>query len=88
MQMATCLTLVERRMRCLSKVTGLLVHKQELSSTLNNLKVDHFAFKYFLPKNDKTLISISNDKDLRHMVEFHAESASTDIYIMKNADNR
>ncbi|TVU08233.1 hypothetical protein EJB05_41630, partial [Eragrostis curvula] len=62
--------------------------KQEISSTLNNLKVDQFAFKYFLPKNDKTLISISNDKDLRRMVEFHAESATTYIYVMKKVDNR
>lgn len=62
--------------------------KQEISSTLNNLKPDQFAFKYFLPKNDKTLISISNDKDLRRMVEFHAESDSTYIYVMKKADNR
>lgn len=62
--------------------------KQEISSTLNNLKLDQFAFKYFLPKNDKTLISISNDKDLRRMVEFHAESDSTYIYVMKKADNR
>jgi zinc finger SWIM domain-containing protein 3 len=62
--------------------------KQEVSSTLNNLKADNFAFKYFLPKNDKTLISISNDKDLRRMVQFRVESTSTDIYIMKKADNR
>jgi hypothetical protein len=62
--------------------------KQEISSTLNNLKLDQFTFKYFLPKNDKTLISISNDKDLRRMVEFHAESETTYIYVMKKADNR
>jgi len=62
--------------------------KQEISSTLNNLKLDQFAFKYFLPKNDKTLISISNDKDLRRMVEFHAESETTYIYVMKKSDNR
>lgn len=62
--------------------------KKEISSTLNNLKLDQFAFKYFLPKNDKTLISISNDKDLWRMVEFHAESETTDIYVMKKTDNR
>ncbi|CAN6177462.1 unnamed protein product [Urochloa humidicola] len=62
--------------------------KQEISSTLDNLKLDQYAFKYFLPKNDKTLISISNDKDLRRMVEFHAESETTYIYVMKKADNR
>lgn len=62
--------------------------KHEISSTLNNLKIDQFLFKYFLPKNSKTLISISNDKDLRRMVEFHAESETTYIYVMKKVDNR
>uniref|UniRef100_A0ACD5ZB58 Uncharacterized protein n=1 Tax=Avena sativa TaxID=4498 RepID=A0ACD5ZB58_AVESA len=62
--------------------------KQEISSTLNNLKVDQFLFKYFLPRNNRTLISISNDKDLRRMVEFHAESETTYIYVIKKVDNR
>ncbi|KAL6888818.1 hypothetical protein ACP4OV_009844 [Aristida adscensionis] len=62
--------------------------KHEISSTLNNLKLDSFVFKYFLPRNNKTLISISNDKDLRRMVEFHAESETTYIYVIKKADNR
>jgi hypothetical protein len=34
------------------------------------------------------LISISNDKDLRRMVEFHAESETTYIYVIKKVDNR
>ncbi|XP_044412227.1 uncharacterized protein [Triticum aestivum] len=62
--------------------------KHEISSTLNNLKLDSYAFKYFLPKNNKTLISISNDKDLKRMVEFHADSETTDIYVIKKVDNR
>ncbi|CAN6271762.1 unnamed protein product [Urochloa humidicola] len=62
--------------------------KHEISSTLNNLKLDSYVFKYFLPRNDKTLISISNDKDLGRMVDFHAESETTYIYVMKKADNR
>ncbi|XP_052160065.1 uncharacterized protein LOC127777503 [Oryza glaberrima] len=63
--------------------------KHEISSTLNNIRVDQFVFKYFLPKNKKTLISISNDKDLHRMVEFHAESETTYIYVMKKkVDNR
>ncbi|KAL5211746.1 hypothetical protein ABZP36_022593 [Zizania latifolia] len=62
--------------------------KHEISSTLNNLKLDSYVFKYFLPKNNKTLISISNDKDLKRMVEFHAESETTYIYVMKKVDSR
>lgn len=62
--------------------------KHEISSTLNNLKLDTYVFKYFLPRNNKTLISISNDKDLKRMVEFHAESETTYIYVIKKVDNR
>ncbi|XP_044951012.1 uncharacterized protein LOC123401303 [Hordeum vulgare subsp. vulgare] len=62
--------------------------KHEISSTLNNLKLDSYAFKYFLPRNNKTLISISNDKDLKRMVEFHVDSETTDIYVIKKVDNR
>ncbi|KAL6629998.1 hypothetical protein ACP70R_029763 [Stipagrostis hirtigluma subsp. patula] len=62
--------------------------KHEISSTLNNLKLDSYVFKYFLPRNNKTLISISNEKDLKRMVEFHAESETTYIYVMKKVDNR
>jgi hypothetical protein len=62
--------------------------KHEISSTLNNLKLDTYVFKYFLPRNIKTLISISNDKDLKRMVEFHADSETTYIYVIKKVDNR
>ncbi|KAF5946785.1 hypothetical protein HYC85_017013 [Camellia sinensis] len=32
--------------------------------------------------NKKTLITISNDKDLERMIKFHGESNSTDIYVL------
>ncbi|CAA0816564.1 Unknown protein [Striga hermonthica] len=40
------------------------------------------AIKYFLPGNKKTLISISNDKDLKRMIKFHDDSATADVYVM------
>lgn len=40
------------------------------------------AIKYFLPGNKKTLISISNDKDLKRMITFHNDSDTADIYVM------
>lgn len=40
------------------------------------------SIKYFLLENKKTLISISNDKDLRRMINFHGDCNTTDIYVM------
>ncbi|KAF8101143.1 hypothetical protein N665_0209s0001, partial [Sinapis alba] len=40
------------------------------------------CLKYFLPDNKKTLISISNDKDLKRMIKFHENSNSADVYLI------
>lgn len=42
----------------------------------------NMSIKYFLPGNRKTLITISNDKDLQRMIKFHGDSSSIDVYIM------
>ncbi|KAI3439354.1 SWIM-type domain-containing protein [Psidium guajava] len=47
-----------------------------------NCNVNSMSIKYFLPGNRKTLITISNDKDLKRMVKFHGDSAIADIYII------
>lgn len=47
-----------------------------------SLTVDSMSIKYFLPGNKKTLITISNDKDLQRMVKFHGDSCTVDIYIL------
>ncbi|KAL2231333.1 uncharacterized protein LOC105172465 [Sesamum indicum] len=47
-----------------------------------NCNVDTMAIKYFLPGNKKTLISISNDKDLKLMIKFHDDSETAEIYVM------
>ncbi|KAI4301656.1 hypothetical protein L6164_034910 [Bauhinia variegata] len=46
-----------------------------------NFSVDSMSIKYLLPGNKKTLITISNDKDLKRMVKFHGGSSTVDIYI-------
>ncbi|CAL9178687.1 unnamed protein product [Musa hybrid cultivar] len=61
--------------------------KSEISSMFN-INAELFSIKYFLPRNKRTLITISNDKDLRRMVNFNANSDTTDIYILKKAENR
>ncbi|KAJ7973208.1 Protein FAR1-RELATED SEQUENCE like [Quillaja saponaria] len=46
-----------------------------------NFGADTMCIKYFLPGNKKTLITISNDKDLKRMINFHRNSDIVDIYI-------
>ncbi|GMN44118.1 hypothetical protein TIFTF001_013311 [Ficus carica] len=47
-----------------------------------NCSVDSMTIKYFLPGNKKTLITISNDKDLNRMIKFHGDSATADVYVI------
>ncbi|KAF7806451.1 MuDR family transposase, putative isoform 1 [Senna tora] len=46
-----------------------------------NLEYKTLSIKYFLPGNQKTLISLSNDRDLKRMNEFHANSVTADVFI-------
>ncbi|ESQ49473.1 hypothetical protein EUTSA_v10020100mg [Eutrema salsugineum] len=47
-----------------------------------NCDVRTVCLKYFLPDNKKTLISISNDKDLKRMIKFHENSNTADVYLI------
>ncbi|XP_075094700.1 uncharacterized protein LOC107792641 [Nicotiana tabacum] len=47
-----------------------------------NFSLATMSVKYFLPGNRKTLITISNDKDLKRMIKFHGDSDSAEIYVM------
>lgn len=46
------------------------------------------SIKYFLPNNRRTLITVSSDKDLKRMINFHANSETTDVYILNKASKR
>ncbi|GFY94327.1 MuDR family transposase [Actinidia rufa] len=46
-----------------------------------NCDLGTIIIKYFLPGNKKTLITISNDKDLKRMINFHGSSDTTDIFV-------
>ncbi|KAF9593790.1 hypothetical protein IFM89_025499 [Coptis chinensis] len=39
------------------------------------------SIKYFLPGNRKTLITISNDKDLKRMITFNRDSLTVDVFV-------
>ncbi|KAL3573340.1 hypothetical protein D5086_023953 [Populus alba] len=47
-----------------------------------NCSVNTMSLKYFLPGNKKTLITISNDKDLKRMIKFHGDSVTADVYVI------
>ncbi|KAA8545309.1 hypothetical protein F0562_020093 [Nyssa sinensis] len=47
-----------------------------------NCSPSTISIKYFLPGNKKTLITISNDKDLKRMIKFHGDSSTADVYVM------
>uniref|UniRef100_A0A2P2MXP3 SWIM-type domain-containing protein n=1 Tax=Rhizophora mucronata TaxID=61149 RepID=A0A2P2MXP3_RHIMU len=47
-----------------------------------NLEYKSLSVKYFLPGNKQTLITLSNDKDLKRMFDFHKESVTADVFVM------
>ncbi|XVF05886.1 hypothetical protein REPUB_Repub06bG0000700 [Reevesia pubescens] len=47
-----------------------------------NCSIDTMSIKYFLPDNKKTLITVSNEKDLKRMIKFHGNSVTADVYII------
>ncbi|XP_038988890.1 uncharacterized protein LOC103709707 isoform X2 [Phoenix dactylifera] len=53
-----------------------------------NYNANSFSIKYCLPNNKQTLITVSNDKDLKRMVDFHADSEMTVVYVLKKVENR
>ncbi|ONK66544.1 uncharacterized protein A4U43_C06F9290 [Asparagus officinalis] len=57
--------------------------KSEIASMFH-CRADTFSLKYFLPNNKKTLITVSSDKDLQRMVDFHGDSLTTDLFVIKN----
>ncbi|KAE8684244.1 Detected protein of confused Function [Hibiscus syriacus] len=52
-----------------------------------NLSMNTMSIKYFLPGNKKTLITVSNEKDLKRMIKFHGNSATVDVFIMMEEEN-
>ncbi|KAJ8767981.1 hypothetical protein K2173_020921 [Erythroxylum novogranatense] len=46
-----------------------------------NLEFKSLSLKYFLPGNKRTLITLSNEKHLKRMLDFHRESVTADIFV-------
>ncbi|KAG0498944.1 hypothetical protein HPP92_003635 [Vanilla planifolia] len=61
--------------------------KSEISSMFS-IDITGMSIKYFLPSNKKTLITISNDKDLRRMVHFNENASTVEVYILSKVEQR
>ena len=48
---------------------------------------DSMIIKYFLPNNMRTLITISSDKDLQRFLDFHGNSVTVDVFVIKNENS-
>lgn len=58
--------------------------KLEMTSVLNT-DVNNMSIKYFLPNNNRTLITVSGDKDLQRLIDFYGNS-TVDVYIMNKVN--
>ncbi|KAL4318923.1 hypothetical protein GQ457_18G003740 [Hibiscus cannabinus] len=47
----------------------------------SDLEHKSLTIKYFLPGNRRTLITLSNDKDLKRMYDFHENSVTADVFV-------
>ncbi|CAL4982454.1 unnamed protein product [Urochloa decumbens] len=61
--------------------------KDEVSKVFH-VDVTDMSLKYFLPNNNKTLITISCDLDLQRMVDFTISAAQVDVFLISREENR
>ena len=61
--------------------------KDEVSKVFH-VDVTDMSLKYFLPNNNKTLITISCDQDLQRMVDFTISAAQVDVFLISREENR
>ncbi|KAJ6844182.1 uncharacterized protein M6B38_291310 [Iris pallida] len=57
-------------------------------TTMFNIDITGMSIKYFLPSNNRVLITISSDKDLQRMVNFNMNAVSVEVFILNKVDNR
>ncbi|PWA93277.1 PB1 domain-containing protein [Artemisia annua] len=58
--------------------------KQEIAESID-LTVDEMLVKYFLPGNNKNLITVSKEKDFERMVSYYKDCEQMEVFIMKEA---
>ncbi|GKE72308.1 hypothetical protein Tco_1534349, partial [Tanacetum coccineum] len=58
--------------------------KQEIAETIDST-VDGMLVKYFLPGNNKILITVPKEKDFARMVNTYKDCEHIEVFIMKEA---
>ncbi|GJT70266.1 hypothetical protein Tco_1029552, partial [Tanacetum coccineum] len=58
--------------------------KQEIAKTIDST-VDGMLVKYFLPRNNKILITVLKEKDFARMVNIYKDCEHMEVFIMKEA---
>ncbi|XP_058102740.1 uncharacterized protein LOC131246535 [Magnolia sinica] len=48
-----------------------------------NCNTNTLSIKYFLPSNRRIPITLSNDKDMQRMIDFHEDSATIDVFVLE-----
>lgn len=61
--------------------------KVEMSSMFD-CDLSEFIIKYLLPSDMKTLITVSNDRELQRMVDFSTGSSTTEVFLLNQEDNK
>ncbi|XP_057724376.1 uncharacterized protein LOC130940287 isoform X1 [Arachis stenosperma] len=61
--------------------TKLADFKSEIAEMFN-CNANTMIIKYFLPGNNRTLITVSKDKDLQRMVSFAGEATTVDVFVI------
>ncbi|XP_047310588.1 uncharacterized protein LOC124914143 [Impatiens glandulifera] len=64
----------------INQETKLKAFRKELVETFG-CTLDRMSIKYFLPENDKTLVSISKDKDLESMLNLFEDSDQVNVFV-------
>ncbi|MED6142733.1 hypothetical protein PIB30_118153 [Stylosanthes scabra] len=65
--------------------TKLTDFKSEIAEMFN-CSAHSMIIKYFLPGNNRTLITVSKDKDLQRMVSFAGEATTVDVFVFSTEE--
>lgn len=64
----------------INQETKFKVFRKELAETFS-YPLDRMSIKYILPENNKTLITVSKDKDLECMLNFFQDNDQVDVFV-------
>ncbi|TVU23279.1 hypothetical protein EJB05_25634 [Eragrostis curvula] len=72
---------------CVTHDMSLESFKDEVSKVFNVDATD-MSVKYFLPNNNRTLITVSFDRELQRMVQLTTSATQVDVFLVSREENR